>query len=89
MEMTKITEAIKYPTYRANSSPTPSNKLVVCDKCNQAHWTIDQVPANEFCCNARMRKGTKIEYKEAKEALHTAAVATVREATKKALGGVK
>jgi hypothetical protein len=53
---------MKYPAYTYNSSPTPSEELEVCDKCQQAFWTIYISNQISYCsCGSRKRRATKKE----------------------------
>ena len=67
---------IDYPTYRVKGHPTPNEKLVICDSCGYAKWTIFGI--NPIYCthtrkhngkNVRMREATLEEYKIGKEKL--------------------
>jgi len=60
---------IQYPTYRVPSAPTPNTLLVVCEKCHKASWTFRAIGHVNFCCKARQREATPVEYKHAKTIL--------------------
>ena len=66
----KPKQKIDYPTFRRKGHPTPTEKLVICDKCNSAHWTIHS-DIQSYClsCSARMRQGSKQEYIDAELAI--------------------
>ena len=57
---------MKYETWKVQSHPTPNNKLLVCDKCQEANWWIDY-PGISYCRigHGRLREGTAKEYLEA------------------------
>ena len=59
-----------YPRGYIYSRPTPATLLVVCDKCNEADWTI-RTDRQHRCykCHSRKREGTEAEYKEAVKAI--------------------
>ena len=63
---------MEYPTYRYKSTPTPSDKLVICDKCQKAEWTIYSdliIYCYRYPCRSRKREATAEEYKEARKML--------------------
>ena len=66
---------MKYPTFKIRGTPTPNEKLVVCEVCQEADWTIhgdNRVPNSHYCQDGkhrRMREGTLEEYEEAKKVL--------------------
>ena len=31
---------INYPTWKVRGGPTPNERLVICDECGKAEWTI-------------------------------------------------
>lgn len=61
---------MKYPTFKVRGAPTPNEKLVVCEICQTAAWTIHSTGQISYCCG-RMREGTPQEYNEARLALTT------------------
>jgi hypothetical protein len=69
---------IKYPTWKVRGNPTPNDRLMICDKCREAHWYVHGWPTIVYCHqtannahHGRMREGTEKEYTEAKAALKT------------------
>ena len=68
---------IKYPAWKVRGAPTPNERLVVCDECGEAIWTIHgafiplcynrQQHANKGNC--RMRNATPAETETAKSYL--------------------
>jgi hypothetical protein len=70
---------INYPTWKVKSSPTPTDKLIICDACGYAEWTIHSngyptayCPHDYFHADKkpkRMREATRIEYELGKAAL--------------------
>lgn len=69
--------AINYPTWKIRGTPTPNEKLVVCDECGNAEWTIHGLDPT-ICHNShkhasgkwrRMREATPAEYAIGKEEL--------------------
>jgi hypothetical protein len=61
-----------YPSFKTRGSPTPNDKLVICDKCGKAYWTFHS-GRQSYCHNncGRMREATPQEYTEGKVALKT------------------
>ena len=60
---------MKYPTWKIQGFPTPSECLMVCEECQEASWT-QHWPGVAYCYNyynhknnknCRMRKGTANE----------------------------
>lgn len=53
--------------HKKYSTPTPADKLIICDRCQRGEWTIFRQGHVSTCtrCWGRMREGTKSEYKEA------------------------
>jgi hypothetical protein len=63
---------ITYPTWKVKSSPTPSDRLVICEKCGKGEWIGHGFPTIAYCStpkHGRMREGTQKEYAEAKAAI--------------------
>jgi len=62
---------VNYETWNVRGTPTPNALLVVCDQCQEAHWTGEIKGQVRYCekHHARMREGTKAEYAEARKAL--------------------
>jgi len=64
-----IKPAITHEWYRVKSSPTPCDRLNVCDKCRESHWGMhtNLNAGVHLCprCNGRMREGTPEEYEAA------------------------
>lgn len=64
---------IKYPTWKLQTNPTPSDTLWVCDVCGSATWGWYNYSAPILCyCNKkhpRLRRATKEEQEEAKKYL--------------------
>lgn len=63
-----------YPTWKVRGSPTPCDRLIVCDECGYAGWTVHSTsPVNyHYCLNnkrKRCREATPGEYEAAKKAL--------------------
>ena len=68
---------INYPTWKIRGGPTPNEKLVICDQCGNAEWTIHGL--NPTVCQnrrghasgkeGRMREATPAEYAAGKAAL--------------------
>ena len=48
----------KYPTWKIKGSPTPNEKLVICDQCGLAQWVIQ--PSVE-CCARRFAYAAALE----------------------------
>ncbi len=68
---------IRYPTWKIRGAPTPNEKLVICDECGNAEWTIHGLDPT-ICHNAhshksgkqcRMREATPAEYEKGKAAI--------------------
>lgn len=54
---------MNYPTFKVKGDPTPLDKLVVCDRCQVAEWTIhSNLQSYHSQCGSRMREATKKEY---------------------------
>ena len=71
---------MKYPTWKVKGNPTPNERLMVCDKCQEAHWYGHGWPKIVYCQHLghqenqipnRMREATAIEYEEGKAAIKT------------------
>jgi hypothetical protein len=68
---------IDYPTWKIRGTPTPNEKLVVCDECGNADWTIHGLGptichrrhAHASGKERRMREATADEYKIGKAAI--------------------
>lgn len=62
---------MKYPTLKMRGSPTPNDKLVVCDMCHTARWDTHSTGRQSYyyCCQNRTREATSQEYIEGKLAL--------------------
>lgn len=56
---------MNYPSFKTVGDPTPLDKLVICDRCQVAEWTIHSNIINYHQCHSRMREATKREYAEA------------------------
>ncbi len=66
---------IEYPTWVVKSSPTPADRLVICDHCREARWTIHgtRSPIVHWCDDQkrrRMREATWAEVQEARKAIN-------------------
>ena len=61
----------KYPNWKIKGSPTPNDKLVICDQCGLAQWGFHAVGLFSYCTNehGRMREATPEEYDEGKAAI--------------------
>jgi hypothetical protein len=68
---------INYPTWKIRGAPTPNEKLVICDGCGNADWTVHGLDPT-ICHNRhehasgkvrRMREASAKEY-----AIGTAAI---------------
>jgi len=58
---------IQYPIFKITHAPTPSDKLIICDHCGKAEWTMHSNLINHCVkCNARMREASPKEYNQAK-----------------------
>jgi hypothetical protein len=62
---------MKYPTFRIRGTPTPNEKLIVCDECQIAAWVAYSVGVINYCCGRRMRVATIQERDAAAAALKT------------------
>ena len=61
---------MKYPEWKCKGNPTPNDKLIICDKCQCAEYTMhSDLLQYHSKCSSRMREATKKEYQEAKKAL--------------------
>lgn len=62
---------MEYPKWKTRGSPTPNDKLFVCDKGQHAEWGGHGFSAVSHCMrhNTRFREGTAAEYVEARKAL--------------------
>jgi hypothetical protein len=75
MKKTKV--KIDYPTFKIKGQPTPNEKLVICDICGNAAWTIHGLGPSICHCSwnhpsgkqTRMREATPAEYEAGKAAL--------------------
>ena len=67
-----MTTQIVYDTWTVKGTPTPYNKLLICDKCGTGHWWTDSDTV-QYCHlgHGRLREGNKQEYLDAKTALKT------------------
>ncbi len=68
---------INYPTWKIRGAPTPNEKLVICDGCGNAEWTVHGLDPT-ICHNRhehasgkvrRMREATAKEYTIGKAAI--------------------
>ena len=70
---------IKYPTWKVRGSPTPNERLMICDTCGRAEWYGHGWPQVVYCDptynkvpnHGRMREATAAEYEEGKAAIKT------------------
>lgn len=66
---------INYPTFKIRGTPTPNEKLEICDECGYAHWTIHGLGptvCHQMHPNGkarRMREATPAEYEKGKAAI--------------------
>lgn len=69
--MPNIEAIMQYETFKVKNTPTRSDYLAVCDKCEKAHWTMYIHTHIYYCikCGSRMREGNKSEYQAAKNSL--------------------
>lgn len=65
----KYASGVRYPIFKVAGRPTPNDKLVVCIKCGRAAWTTHSDQYRDYCCAARMREATAVEYKVGYEKL--------------------
>ena len=61
---------MKYPTFKVSGSPTPNEKLMVCEVCQKAEWVGHATGRTRHCCHSRMREATPQEYDEGRLALN-------------------
>lgn len=61
---------MKHETWTTKGSPTPYEKLLVCDKCQSSRWFMHSNSV-QYCLegHGRLREGTKQEYVDAKKEL--------------------
>jgi len=61
----------KYQTWKMKGSPTPNDKLVICDKCGKTRWVTHSTGRISYCTNmhGRMREATPKEYDEGNAAI--------------------
>ena len=63
--------AINYPSFRQKGNPTSADRLMICDRCQQASWHVYGWPPVAYCYKVdstsnksygRLREATKEEY---------------------------
>lgn len=71
----KMKSTIRYPSWKIRGTPTPNEKLMVCDKCGLASWITNSPMSNvvyHTCSDNkqhRSREATAAEYKMGKAAI--------------------
>lgn len=69
--MPNVKTIMEYETFKTKGTPTRTDHLLICDKCEKARWTMYIHGHIYHCtrCGSRMREGTELEYRFAKNTL--------------------